>query len=100
MTQGCRPRGTGAPGSPVFLPIGLILGMLGWTRLGASRFRDAWMWVGVRFGGLLGLIMSQAPYGSVSDIFTYAGLLPSNGRIPILESVVAGWIRLGERRAG
>ncbi len=85
-----------SPGLPVFLPIGLMLGLMGWCWIVSSRFWGAWSWIGVRWGGLVGLVMSQAPYGSVADLFTYAGLLPSNGHVPILESLLAVCIRLAE----
>jgi len=85
-----------SPGMPIFLPVALILSMLGWSWVGVSRFWDAWNWVGVRFGGLLGLFMSQAPYGSVSELFVYVGLLPSNGRVPIAEAILAVCTKLAE----
>jgi hypothetical protein len=85
-----------SPGMPMFLPVALILSMLGWSLMGTSRFWDSWNWVAVRFGGLLGLFMSQAPYGSVSELFVYLGLLPSNGHVPIAEAVLAVCTKLSE----
>ena len=81
-------------GLPVFLPVVLIVGLLGWIRLAPSRFWAGWMWTGVRLGGVIGLVMSQAPYGSQSDMVIYMGSLIGNGGSPILEALLAVSVRL------
>jgi len=85
-----------SPGIPLFLPAAVLLAMLGWCWRDVTRFWSGWTWAGVRWGGLMGLFMSQAPYGSVSDLFFYLGLLPGSGHIPILEAILAVSIRLAE----
>lgn len=83
-------------GLPVFLPIGVILSMIGWCGLGAGRFSNAWSWAGVRIGGLITLITSQAPYGSISDMVIQGGFLQNTGHVPVIEAVLAVSIRLAE----
>ncbi len=89
--SGGRPAGI-----PIFFPVACMLALLGWCRLGAGRFQEGWNWVGVRIGGLLGLIMSQAPYGTITDAYMYLGWPPSSGQIPILEAMLAVAIKLAE----
>jgi len=89
-------------GLPVFMPVACVLALLGWHRSTLSRFRQGWGWIAVRIGGLLGLIMSQAPYGSISDYSVYVGYVlnqagaPVHGNAPIVEAVLAIAIRLAE----
>lgn len=83
-------------GIPTFLGAALFLGIIGWFRISSSRFWNTWMWIGVRWGGFAGLIVSQAPYGSISEMVKYIGMIASDGRVPFLESMLAFSVRLAE----
>lgn len=88
---------TGRPvGIPLFLPVAVLLTVYAFCAMGISRFLDGWVWMSVRWGGLVGLIMSQAPYGSGSGAFVYTGIMLGDGRMPIIESILALCIRLVE----
>jgi hypothetical protein len=83
-------------GLPVMLPIALILSLLGWIELGRSRFWSGCMWVGVRWGALVALVMSQAPYGSSADAFIYTGAVVGSGNMPVIEALSVVADRLAE----
>lgn len=89
--QGGRPVGLA-----VFLPAALLLALLGWCRLAESRFWSGWRWIGVRWGGLVGLIMSQAPYGSAAATYAYMGGAVGGDRVPIFQALLAVSVRLAE----
>ncbi len=85
-----------SPGMPVFLPAAVLIGLFGWCSMRKSRFSANWSWIGVRWSGLLGLIMSGAPYGAVPGVFLYlASGLEATG-IPILGSILAMALKLAE----
>ncbi len=89
-------------GLPIFLPAAVLLALFGWCSIGLSKLQAFWNWAGARFGGLIGLVMSQAPYGAVSDYYMYIGLiidrnqLPVTAHVPILEALLAVVLRLAE----
>ncbi|MCX6645474.1 MAG: hypothetical protein NTY09_03825, partial [bacterium] len=83
-------------GLPVFLPIGIILALLGWCGMGGGRFVNAWSWAGIRVGGLIALIISQAPYGAISDLAIKGAAIPNPGHIPVIEAVIAVMMHLAE----
>jgi hypothetical protein len=85
-----------ASGIPIMLPILLILGIYGVSCFRENKFWNSWIWVGVRIGALLGLVMSQAPYGSVTGLVQYTGQAIVDSSIPILESLLALCIRVAE----
>lgn len=86
-------------GIPVFLPVAVILAILGWCRANGSVYLRAWNWAGVRFGGLLGLIISQAPYGAASELYLQASMdwvAQLLTHTPVLEAILAVSLRLAE----
>jgi len=89
-------------GLPVFLPVAVLLALFGWCSLSLSRIQAFWNWTGVRFGGLIGLVMSQAPYGAISDYYMYFGLIldrnqvPVTGHVPVIEALLSVAVRLAE----
>jgi hypothetical protein len=83
-------------GLPVFLPIGIILALLGWCGMGGGRFVNAWSWSGIRVGGLIALMISQAPYGAISDLAIIGAAIPNPGHIPVIEAVLAVSMHLAE----
>ncbi|MFH1675883.1 MAG: hypothetical protein ABIC40_02575, partial [bacterium] len=85
-----------SPGLPMFLTASILLGMIGWCGLAGRRFWANWNWLGVRFGGMIGLVMSQAAYGGSVEMARYMGALAGNGSIPIAEALISVSIKLAE----
>ena len=83
-------------GLPVMLPVGIILAMIGWCGMGIGKFVNGWSWAGVRISGLIALVVSQAPYGNISDLMIQSGLMANPGHVPVIEAVLAVSIRLAE----
>jgi hypothetical protein len=89
-------QGGRSPGLPIFLPAAVILGLLGWCRAAGSRIWTGWVWLGARWGGVMGLVMSQAPFGSAAAAYVYVGSAAGGDRAPILQALLAVSAKLAE----
>ena len=79
------------------MPMAVMLAVYGLCSLRTWRpILSGWKWAGIRIGLFFSFIMSQAPYGYHESVYLYTGAALGEGRIPIMESILALSVKLAE----